>query len=317
LSLVSAGQPPRPAPPRPRPQGQKVPGRRWADRSLFGTAHSALHLVPLAHCGDAPWEATVDVGRLVRTPPPGEVTTMQRIRIRIRPGKPRGHAQKDGLTGELAIVQARPETGQSRRRATTLRRCRLTVTPQQGLIEGMRLGSVTVNSTWPGKDSSAGTADRISSFGSSSASETTPTTRPSPSRIGAAPAFRRCVSSTIFSYGASRPMATAVWVMTLPAVYGDVAMGCSSGVAPGWWHDGLLTRIRRCRAGRRDRADGSGGLQPVGENLPGNGRRPSLCPGVPDAGPEQPGPADAFTRPETLCRYPGAAGDADVRRDGA
>ncbi len=40
---------------------------------------------------------------------------------------------KDGLTGELAIVQARPETVQSRRRATTLRRCRLTVSPGEPL----------------------------------------------------------------------------------------------------------------------------------------------------------------------------------------
>ncbi|WP_405682267.1 phosphoenolpyruvate synthase [Streptomyces sp. NBC_00057] len=47
---------------------------------------------------------------------------------------------KDGLTGELAIVQARPETVQSRRRTTTLRRCRLTVTPGQSLIEGTAVG---------------------------------------------------------------------------------------------------------------------------------------------------------------------------------
>ncbi|MFB6706742.1 phosphoenolpyruvate synthase [Streptomyces sp. NPDC056333] len=47
---------------------------------------------------------------------------------------------KDGLTGELAIVQARPETVQSRRRTTTLRRCRLTVSPGESLIEGIAVG---------------------------------------------------------------------------------------------------------------------------------------------------------------------------------
>ncbi|WP_327424595.1 phosphoenolpyruvate synthase [Streptomyces sp. NBC_01230] len=47
---------------------------------------------------------------------------------------------KDGLTGELAIVQARPETVQSRRRTTTLRRCRLTVRPGESLIEGIAVG---------------------------------------------------------------------------------------------------------------------------------------------------------------------------------
>ncbi|MFF0428136.1 phosphoenolpyruvate synthase [Streptomyces sp. NPDC004520] len=48
---------------------------------------------------------------------------------------------KDGLTGELWIVQARPETVQSRRRATTLRRCRLTATPVPSpLVEGIAVG---------------------------------------------------------------------------------------------------------------------------------------------------------------------------------
>lgn len=47
---------------------------------------------------------------------------------------------KDGLTGELAIVQARPETVQSRRRTTTLRRCRLTVRPGDSLVEGIAVG---------------------------------------------------------------------------------------------------------------------------------------------------------------------------------
>ncbi|MFD9296678.1 PEP/pyruvate-binding domain-containing protein [Streptomyces goshikiensis] len=41
---------------------------------------------------------------------------------------------KDGLTGDLWIVQARPETVQSRHRASTLRRCRLTATPGEDLI---------------------------------------------------------------------------------------------------------------------------------------------------------------------------------------
>ncbi|KQX46253.1 MULTISPECIES: phosphoenolpyruvate synthase [unclassified Streptomyces] len=47
---------------------------------------------------------------------------------------------KDGLTGELWIVQARPETVQSRRRSTTLRRCRLTVVPGEPLVEGIAVG---------------------------------------------------------------------------------------------------------------------------------------------------------------------------------
>ncbi|MER5205989.1 phosphoenolpyruvate synthase [Streptomyces sp. NPDC002825] len=47
---------------------------------------------------------------------------------------------KDGLTGELWIVQARPETVQSRRRSTTLRRCRLTVAPGEPLVEGIAVG---------------------------------------------------------------------------------------------------------------------------------------------------------------------------------
>ncbi|MEU5152503.1 phosphoenolpyruvate synthase [Streptomyces yangpuensis] len=47
---------------------------------------------------------------------------------------------KDGTTGELAIVQARPETVQSRRRSATLRRCRLTGMPGQVLVEGTAVG---------------------------------------------------------------------------------------------------------------------------------------------------------------------------------
>lgn len=47
---------------------------------------------------------------------------------------------KDGITGELAVVQARPETVQSRRRATTLRRCRLTTTPGHALVAGTAVG---------------------------------------------------------------------------------------------------------------------------------------------------------------------------------
>ncbi|HEY9375252.1 PEP-utilizing enzyme [Streptomyces sp.] len=47
---------------------------------------------------------------------------------------------KDGVTGELWIVQARPETVQSRRRSTTLRRCRLTVVPGEALVEGIAVG---------------------------------------------------------------------------------------------------------------------------------------------------------------------------------
>ncbi|MFJ6934424.1 phosphoenolpyruvate synthase [Streptomyces sp. NPDC101132] len=47
---------------------------------------------------------------------------------------------KDGITGDLAIVQARPETVQSRRRSTTLRRCRLTGTPGTVLAEGVAVG---------------------------------------------------------------------------------------------------------------------------------------------------------------------------------
>ncbi|MFD6230331.1 phosphoenolpyruvate synthase [Streptomyces sp. NPDC060232] len=47
---------------------------------------------------------------------------------------------KDGTTGELAVVQARPETVQSRRRASTLRRCRLTGTPGEVLAEGTAVG---------------------------------------------------------------------------------------------------------------------------------------------------------------------------------
>ncbi|MCB5163869.1 phosphoenolpyruvate synthase [Streptomyces bambusae] len=47
---------------------------------------------------------------------------------------------KDGNTGELAIVQARPETVQSRRHSTTLRRCRLTGMPGRVLTEGTAVG---------------------------------------------------------------------------------------------------------------------------------------------------------------------------------
>lgn len=47
---------------------------------------------------------------------------------------------KDGITGDLAIVQARPETVQSRRRTTTLRRCRLTAAPGDALVEGIAVG---------------------------------------------------------------------------------------------------------------------------------------------------------------------------------
>ncbi|MCX4985007.1 phosphoenolpyruvate synthase [Streptomyces sp. NBC_00572] len=47
---------------------------------------------------------------------------------------------KDGLTGELWIVQARPETVQSRRRTTTLTRRRLTASPGEPLVEGIAVG---------------------------------------------------------------------------------------------------------------------------------------------------------------------------------
>ncbi|MFD8776744.1 phosphoenolpyruvate synthase [Streptomyces sp. NPDC059916] len=47
---------------------------------------------------------------------------------------------KDGLTGDLWIVQARPETVQSRRRASTLRRCRLTAPPGESLVDGIAVG---------------------------------------------------------------------------------------------------------------------------------------------------------------------------------
>ncbi|MEU3403605.1 phosphoenolpyruvate synthase [Streptomyces sp. NPDC006670] len=47
---------------------------------------------------------------------------------------------KDGITGDLAIVQARPETVQSRRRTTTLRRCHLTAAPGDALVEGIAVG---------------------------------------------------------------------------------------------------------------------------------------------------------------------------------
>ncbi|UUN25613.1 phosphoenolpyruvate synthase [Streptomyces sp. FIT100] len=46
---------------------------------------------------------------------------------------------KDGITGEIAVVQARPETVQSRRRTTTLRRYRLTAGGER-LVEGMAVG---------------------------------------------------------------------------------------------------------------------------------------------------------------------------------
>ncbi|MFE0579652.1 phosphoenolpyruvate synthase [Streptomyces sp. NPDC058874] len=47
---------------------------------------------------------------------------------------------KDGLTGELWIVQARPETVQSRRAASTLRRCRLTAVPDAPVVDGIAVG---------------------------------------------------------------------------------------------------------------------------------------------------------------------------------
>ncbi|MHB0895554.1 phosphoenolpyruvate synthase [Streptomyces sundarbansensis] len=47
---------------------------------------------------------------------------------------------KDGATGELAIVQARPETVQSRRRLTAIRACRLKADPGRPLIEGTAVG---------------------------------------------------------------------------------------------------------------------------------------------------------------------------------
>ncbi|MFC9819598.1 PEP-utilizing enzyme [Streptomyces erythrochromogenes] len=47
---------------------------------------------------------------------------------------------KDGFTGNLWIVQARPETVQSRRAASTLRRCRLTAAPGTPLVDGTAVG---------------------------------------------------------------------------------------------------------------------------------------------------------------------------------
>ncbi|MFF9481861.1 phosphoenolpyruvate synthase [Streptomyces sp. NPDC014733] len=47
---------------------------------------------------------------------------------------------KDGLTGELWIVQARPETVQGRSRTTTLTRRRLTVPPGEPLVVGVAVG---------------------------------------------------------------------------------------------------------------------------------------------------------------------------------
>ncbi|MFJ3735210.1 phosphoenolpyruvate synthase [[Kitasatospora] papulosa] len=47
---------------------------------------------------------------------------------------------KDGLTGELWILQARPETVQSRRHTATLRRCRLTTAPGAPLVDGTAVG---------------------------------------------------------------------------------------------------------------------------------------------------------------------------------
>ncbi|MGW4161021.1 phosphoenolpyruvate synthase [Streptomyces sp. NPDC004788] len=47
---------------------------------------------------------------------------------------------KDGTTGELWIVQARPETVQSRRHTKTLSRCRLTTTPGEPLVTGTAVG---------------------------------------------------------------------------------------------------------------------------------------------------------------------------------
>lgn len=60
----------------------------------------------------------------------------------------------------------------------------------------------------------SGSLSRNSSLGSRSASETTPTTRPSPSRTGRALAFRSCISCTISLKVALRPTAATVWVMT-------------------------------------------------------------------------------------------------------
>ncbi|MGE0434549.1 MAG: phosphoenolpyruvate synthase [Planctomycetota bacterium] len=53
----------------------------------------------------------------------------------------------DGATGELFIVQARPETVQSRRRAGTLRNYRLTGTPGEPLVNGLAIGSAIAAGT--------------------------------------------------------------------------------------------------------------------------------------------------------------------------
>ncbi|MFE9255225.1 phosphoenolpyruvate synthase [Streptomyces sp. NPDC006879] len=60
---------------------------------------------------------------------------------------------KDGLTGDLWIVQARPETVQSRRRTSMLRRCRLTSTRGSSLIEGIAVGEAIGRGVVVGLDS--------------------------------------------------------------------------------------------------------------------------------------------------------------------
>ncbi|MER7467262.1 phosphoenolpyruvate synthase [Streptomyces sp. NPDC097981] len=63
---------------------------------------------------------------------------------------------KDGLTGDLWIVQARPETVQSLRRTSTLRRCRLSATPGEALVDGIAVGEAIGRGPVVALDSPAG-----------------------------------------------------------------------------------------------------------------------------------------------------------------
>ncbi|MCD9624354.1 phosphoenolpyruvate synthase [Rhabdothermincola salaria] len=94
--------------------------------------------------GDDPTttEETTDAERRARVLTDDEILTLARWAVRIE--EHYGAAMdiewaKDGRTGEIAIVQARPETVQARRQASNLRRYRLTETGER-LVTGLAIG---------------------------------------------------------------------------------------------------------------------------------------------------------------------------------
>ena len=87
-------------------------------------------------------EATTDDERRAQVLTDDEILTLARWAVRIEEhyGVPMDiEWAKDGRTGEIAVVQARPETVQARREASNLRRYRLTETGER-LVTGLAVG---------------------------------------------------------------------------------------------------------------------------------------------------------------------------------